>query len=102
MIEGKYLITTDNWFVAPDGKQYRAVYGNCEIMEDSFLGIKINSKSSNWFVKVGTEEQHVILAGCQIHYAAKCDSVEDGDVEDWTNSNGKAEVFTRPTKIYIP
>ena len=22
-MKGKYLITTDNWFVAPDGKSYR-------------------------------------------------------------------------------
>ena len=39
-MKGKYLITTDNWFYAPDGKEYRAAWGDVEIVEDSFLGLK--------------------------------------------------------------
>lgn len=26
-LDTKYLITTDNWFTAPDGMQYRNVFG---------------------------------------------------------------------------
>ena len=33
-MKGKYLINTDNWFVAPDGNQYKAVWGNIEILQD--------------------------------------------------------------------
>ena len=66
-MKGKYLITTDAWFYAPDGKQYNAVWGEVEIVSDSILGIKTNVRSSNWFAKVGTEHKHVIVAGCQIH-----------------------------------
>lgn len=46
-MKGKYLITTDNWFIAPDGKSYRAAWGSVEILNDSFLGIQTNRNSSN-------------------------------------------------------
>lgn len=83
-MNGKYLITTDNWFVAPDGKQYRSVWGECEVIEDAFLGVKTNRNSSNWFVKVGSEDKHVIVAGCQIHYSIKCESKPiSTPVSDW-------------------
>jgi hypothetical protein len=70
---GKYLITCDNWFYAPDGKLYRSVWGDVEILNDSILGIKTNAHSSNWFIKIGSENNHVVIAGCQVHYAVSCD-----------------------------
>lgn len=101
---GNYLITTDNWFLAPDGLQYKAVYGNVEILEDNFLGIRTNARTSNWFAKVGSEENHVIVAGCQIHYAVKCKNAPNtAKVMDWTTDNGDekgVKTFERPTQIY--
>ena len=41
-MKGKYLITTDSWFIAPNGRNYKAAWGDVEVMEDSFLGIKTN------------------------------------------------------------
>ena len=73
-MKGKYLITTDGWLIAPDGKQYRSVWGEVVILEDSFLGIKTNAKATNWYAKVGSDDNHVIIAGCQIHYAVRCES----------------------------
>jgi hypothetical protein len=99
---GNYLITTDAWFFGPDGKQYRAVWGDVKIIEDSFLGIKTNIRSSNWFAKVGPEDNHVIVAGCQIHYAVKCDkepTIED--VGDYSVDAGVVKKYDRPTAIYI-
>lgn len=101
-MKGKYLITSDAWFVAPDGKQYKAAWGEVEIVGDSILGLKTNRNSTNWFAKVGSEEKHIIIAGCQIHFATKCENKpEAGDVEDWkTNSDGLVE-YERPSYIYI-
>lgn len=65
-MQGKYLITTDNWFYAPNGKQYKAAWGDVQIIEDTFLGLKTNRNSSNWFAKVGSEQKHIVIAGCQI------------------------------------
>lgn len=68
----KYLVTTDHWFTAPDGAQYKAVYGEVKgIMSDfEMLGIKTNRHSTNWYLKIG----NMIIAGCQIYYAIKTDS----------------------------
>jgi len=101
-MEGKYLITTDAWFIAPDGKSYNSVWGNIEIVNDSILGIKTNARSTNWFAKIGSEEKYVIVAGCQIHYAVKCESKPNtDDVEDWNVDASNYLEFKRPTKIYI-
>lgn len=70
----KYLITTDAWFYGPNGEQYRAAWGKVEIVSDSILGVKTNSKSSNWFVKCGNKDKFIIIAGCQIHYVIRCPS----------------------------
>lgn len=99
---GNYLITTDAWFYAPDGKQYRAVWGNVQIVNDSILSIKTNARSSNWFAKVGTEDNHVIVAGCQIHYAIKCKEKPNTElVSDWSTAEGKFEEYNRPSVIFI-
>jgi len=100
-MNGKYLITTDNWFTAPDGKQYKAVWGETKIVEDIFLGVKTNRNSSNWFAFVGDETNHVIIAGCQIHYAVKCDKPNTQDIDDYSINDGKCNKYIRPTQIYI-
>ena len=102
-MKGKYLITTDSWFIAPNGKIYRAVWGDVEIVEDTFLGLKTNRNSSNWFAKVGNEDHHVIIAGCQIHYAVKTDIEPiEGKVMDYhTDAAVGIKEFERPSQIYI-
>lgn len=44
-LKGKYLITTNNWFYAPNGHKYKAIWGEVRIIDDSFLGIKTNRGS---------------------------------------------------------
>lgn len=69
----KALITTDNWFFAPNGQQYKAVFGTVKGVYDSqiTLGVKTNAKSTNWYVVIG----NMTLAGCQIHYAIETENV---------------------------
>ena len=102
-MKGKYLITTDAWFFAPDGKQYKAVWGDVEIIEDTFLGLKTNKNSSNWFAKISGENSHVIIAGCQIHYAVKCEEKPNNNkVTDYlTDANVGLKEFDRPPQIWI-
>ena len=73
-MKGKYLVTTDQWFLAPDGQSYKSVWGEIAVLEDSILGLKTNRNSTNWYAKIGGEDTHVIIAGCQIHYAVKCEN----------------------------
>lgn len=68
----RYLVTTDNWFQAPDGENYRAAWGVCQLerMEDVF-GFTPSRPSTNWYLRVGGGDKYVIIAGCQIHYAVR-------------------------------
>lgn len=100
-MKGKHLITTDSWFVAPDGNEYKSVWGDVEILTDSFLGIKTNARSANWFARIGTKENHIIVAGCQIHYAIKCNERPDttGCVS-WDISPTDYQEVVSPNRIY--
>ena len=102
-MKGKYLITTDEWFYAPDGSAYKAVWGNVEILEDTFLGVKTNRNSSNRYARIGSEDKHVIIAGCQIHYAVRCENEPNtGSAIDWlADVVHGARVYLRPCTIYI-
>jgi len=101
-MKGKYLITTDGWFFAPDGRQYKSVWGEVEIFEDSILGVKTNRNASNWYAKVGTEKNHIIIAGCQIHYALKTEVKPNTDIiKDFNTGDYGVINFERPTLTYI-
>ena len=101
-MKGKYLITTDAWFYGADGKQYKSVWGEVEIVSDAILGIKTNVRSSNWFAKVKEKKNHVIIAGCQIHYAVKTDEKPNTDLTpDYTIEVGEVKNYNRPTSIYV-
>lgn len=102
-MQGKHLITTDACFFAPDGRQYQAAWGDVQIVEDVFLGVKTNRNTSNWFAKVGSEDNHIIIAGCQIHYAVRCNEEPNtGNCPDWRADGPNGfNAFERPTLIYI-
>lgn len=94
------LVTTDNWFAAPDGRLYKAVYGTvkgCYTAEDT-LGIKPNGKSTNWYLEIG----NVTIAGCQVHYAIKTNFCSKDKAIDWQAdaANGVKE-YERPSAIYF-
>ena len=102
-MEGKYLITTDGWFYAPDGKTYRAVWGDVCVMSDSILGVTTNRNSSNWFLRIGSEENHVIVAGCQVHYAVRSENKPNSEtvIDHVFDAANGCKIFDRPSHIYI-
>lgn len=90
-VGSKVLVTCDNWFFAPDGNSYRAVWGTVKgLRQDSeVLGIKTNARSTNWYLEIG----NMIVAGCQIHYAVECSYPSFGKT---TDDEGKEQ----STRIY--
>jgi len=101
-MKGKYLVTTDNWFYAPDGLKYRSVWGDIKILDDSSLGIKTNRNSTNWYAYVGSDDKGMIVAGCQIHYAIKCDDLPNsGNVEEINYNSKESNKVNRASEIYI-
>lgn len=93
------IITTDNWFTAPNGKNYRAVFGTIRGVynADDFFGIKVNSKSKDWYIEIG----NMTIAGCQVHYAIEASSYFDGDGENWTaDACHGIKVYNTPCPIF--
>jgi hypothetical protein len=72
LINKKYLLTTDNWFMAPNGSMCNAVFGTVTAIESDSgtLGIATNRHSTNWYVIIG----NMAIAGCQLHYAIQTNS----------------------------
>lgn len=67
------------------------------------LGIETNRNSTNWYLRVGSNENHIIIAGCQVHYAIKCENEPNtSKIDDWQAdvANGIKE-YKRPGSIYI-
>ncbi len=94
----KVLVTTDQWFLAPDGSTYRSAYGTVKGIHTDVdtLGIKTNVRSTNWYLEIGD----MIIAGCQIHYAIKTEDVNLGDSEGWSVVEGVVNKYTAPSSIY--
>lgn len=94
----KVLITCDNWFYAPDGQTYRAVFGTLKSIRtaEDTLGVRPNGKSTNWYVEVG----NMLIAGCQIHYALKTDQCHFGPAATSGNHEGKVTESVAPCAIY--
>ena len=96
-----YLITTDNWFTAPDGRQYKAAFGTVHgtLNDEQALGIKTNHRSTNWFLSIG----NLLIAGCQIHYAVRSDTCNKGTlIEDRIgNDNTSIATVKRQVEIYF-
>lgn len=101
-MQGKYLITTDSWFYGADGRQYQSVWGDVEIVSDNVLGVKTNARSANWFAKVSGDKNHILIAGCQIHYAVQINEKPNTEpTPDYTLEAGEVKTYMRPTNIYI-
>ena len=100
---GKYLITTEKYFIAPDGLSYQSVWGDVKLVEDSILGVKTNRNSANWYAVVGGNGKEIIVAGGQIFYSVKCEQKPNtGRVMEWhSGDDGRIVENERPTKIYI-
>lgn len=95
----KTLITCNAWFYAPDGRQYRAVFGTVKAVRSSeeTLGVRTNMRSTNWYVEIGC----LTVAGCQIHYAVRCDKCNTQRAMDWRVSEKDGmEEYERPSAIF--
>ena len=98
----KYLITTDNWFIAPDGDTCRAVWGTCyskNIRE--VFGFEPSRPSTNWYLEVGGNGKEMILAGCQIHYAVRCEEIPNDRLREVMFNDKDTEIPTKASRIYI-
>jgi hypothetical protein len=100
-INKKVLITTSNWFTAPDGKQYKSVWGTLNGVHEASkqFGFIPNRAHANWFIEVGD----MTIMGCQVMYITKTEEPNLGEVEEWfkDEKSGLVTISKRPTMIYV-
>ncbi len=95
----KVLVTTSDWFLAPDGLKYQGAWGTLNSINEAkeSVGFAINRAHANWFIEIG----NMVIAGCQVLYLISCeDKPETGTVEDWTSEGGGTK-YSHPSSIYI-
>lgn len=94
----RVLVTTSNWFYAPNGRQYRAAFGTLRSIRtaEQTLGVQPRQPSTNWYAQVG----ELLIAGCQIHYVVRADTCELGEVEDWAIDGARPHRYVRPSAIF--
>jgi hypothetical protein len=66
------LLTTKDWFLAPDGKRYINVWGKAQLVKakDAF-GFEPRN-SANWFWMVGEGPHPMFIMGCRVDYIFSC------------------------------
>jgi hypothetical protein len=91
-IGDKVLITTSDWFFAPDAQSYKAVWGTVKAIrtDSETLGLKTNARSTNWYVEIG----NMLVAGCQVFYALKT------DVMQFNEYIGMVSEGPQPCRVY--
>lgn len=101
--DNNFLVTTDEWFTAPDGKMYRTVWGKIEIhSSEQTLGIKTNIRSTNWYAIIGVGGKRVIVAGCKIHFACVCmNKPFTGNITEKRTHELKTGEIERDNIIYL-
>lgn len=94
-----YLVTTTDWFIAPDGHQYRAAWGKCHThTTDEVFSFTPTRQHTNWFIEVGTGENSIIIAGCRVMYAVQQEKRPTKRTEQYRDST---EVLHSVNKIYF-
>lgn len=95
------LITTSSWFFAPDGQEYRAVWGTLKGIHEAgkTLGFIPNRSHANWFIEIGG----MVIMGCQVMYVIACPAKPNvGTVHTWKTDEHKGIMeYDKPTSIYI-
>jgi len=95
----KVLVTTSEWFIAPNGKSYKAIWGTLHTINEAkeSVGFAINRTHANWFIEIG----NMVVAGCQIFYLMACEErPETGIIDDWTSDNGGTS-YRHPSSIWV-
>lgn len=98
----KVLITTNNWFYAPDGMKYSAVWGTLKNIHEAkdVFGFTPNRNHANWFVEIG----NMIITGCQVNYCVICPTKPDFEKVKhamYGHGDGAYREFERMNEIYI-
>lgn len=83
------LITTLNWFYAPNGVAYRSIYGKVSY-------IHLDESKKIQYVEMG----NVFISGTEILNMIITDSINSSDANDYIIEDGNVSKVNRPSHIF--
>lgn len=94
----KVLLTVRDWFVGPDGRQYRSVHGTLRKIHkvEDLIGFAPSRQHANWVLEVG----EMTVMGCQMLTIIKTDIVNTKDITESQLHEGKYNLPTKPNDIF--
>lgn len=97
----KVLINTTEWFVGPDGKDHKAVWGTLNGVYEAgkHLGFIPNRAHANWYYDIGG----MAIMGCQVKFVNLCPDQPPAETDAWTMRDGETQpvLYKVPNKILI-
>lgn len=99
LIGKNVLVTTANWFTAPNGRDYKAAWGELKGIHEAgkALGFIPNRAHANWFLEVG----NMVIMGCQVMYVIQSEHLPNfGEAKSYTVHDGKRTDYDRHSHIY--
>ena len=100
LIGKNVLITTQDWFVAPNGSEYKACYGELKGVHEAgkTLGFIPNRSHANWYIEIG----NMIIMGCQVMYVIEAPERPNFSIaKAWSSiPEGGIKEYERPCLIY--
>lgn len=97
---GKNVLVNVDWFTAPDGKMYRAVWGELKGVHNTkdLLGFDTTRSHANWVYEIGG----CFLMGCKVSNVILCAAKPDfPEVDHVGYDNKEINIFKKPSEIYI-
>jgi hypothetical protein len=97
-IGDRVIATCCEYFVAPDGKQYRAVFGTVRAIRTAkqTMGIDPGPRHTTWYIEIGC----MTIAGCRVLYAIKADTFNRESTSDWVVEQGLCKEYSRPCIVF--
>lgn len=82
------LVTTSDWFIAPDGLSYQSVFGTLQavhLMKDVIPGAVPTRTHANYLFEIG----NMLVMGCRVSYIIRANKnqVKFDHVLDWSTTD---------------
>lgn len=99
LIGKKVLVSCSDWFIAPDGKEYKAAWGTLNgIVSDEDMKLKMARMHANFYLLVGK----FMIAGCEAKFVIESEQRPNTEESlGWTHHEGNLKTFSRPSLIYF-
>jgi hypothetical protein len=94
----KVLITTGAYFIGPDGKEHRAIWGTLDGIHKVPREYQPPRGMANWYYEIAG----MCVMGCQVNYIGLCpEKPSSPDISTFLTKDFEVKETSLPNAIYI-